>query len=114
MTKKGMTPLNDFSVIYKILKALYQSMDCDEFDMDRISANALNVNENKRAALLEMLSSEGYIYGITVKRSIDGQVMLSICNPRLTLKGIEYLNDNRLMKKAANLAKGIKDVTPGL
>lgn len=34
--------------------------------------------------------------------------------PVITLKGLEYLNDNTFMKKAANALKGIKDVIPGL
>lgn len=34
--------------------------------------------------------------------------------PRITPKGIEYLQDNNMMKKAANFLKGVKDMTPGL
>ncbi|WP_302804344.1 YjcQ family protein [Eubacterium callanderi] len=32
----------------------------------------------------------------------------------MTLKGLEYLADNTLMKKAANILKGIKETIPEL
>ena len=34
--------------------------------------------------------------------------------PEITLKGLEYLEQNGLMKRAANIAKGIKSTIPGL
>jgi len=39
---------------------------------------------------------------------------VALTRPEITLKGLEYLEENTLMKKAANLAKGIKDTIPGL
>ena len=35
-----------------------------------------------------------------------------LTRPGITLKGLEYLAENSFMKKAANLAKGIKDIIP--
>lgn len=32
----------------------------------------------------------------------------------ITLKGLEYLSENTLMKKSANIVKGIKETVPGL
>lgn len=29
---------------------------------------------------------------------------------RITIKGLEYLEENSLMRRAANMAKGIKDI----
>ena len=39
---------------------------------------------------------------------------VALTRPEITLKGLEYLEENSLMKKAANLAKGIKETIPGL
>lgn len=43
-----------------------------------------------------------------------GYPRVSLTRPEITLKGLEYLEENTLMKKAASLAKGIKDTIPGL
>lgn len=61
---------------------------------------------------MQMLVNEGYITGIGVKRSADGEVSLSVSNVRITMKGLEYLQENSLMQKAANLAKGIAEIMP--
>ena len=106
--------MDNFSVIYKILKQLEIAMDYDEFDMDFVSAKHLKISENRLIKIWEMLSNEGYVDGIKVKYGVQGDVVISVCNPKITLKGIEYLSENSLMKKAANVAKGIKDSIPRL
>lgn len=40
--------------------------------------------------------------------------LVSKGRPRLTLKGLEYLNENSLMQRAMRMAKGIKDCVPGI
>jgi hypothetical protein len=61
---------------------------------------------------MEMLAHNGYVEGISVKRSLDGDIAISLSGPRITLKGLEYLQENSLMRKAAALAKGITDLIP--
>jgi hypothetical protein len=34
--------------------------------------------------------------------------------PRITLKGMEYLEENGMMNKVGKFLKGIKEMTPGL
>lgn len=85
-------------------------MDLDEPDPDRISADALGITEQRWAAIMELLAKEGYLDGMTVKRSADGHVAIFCASPGITLKGLEYLQENSLMRKAANLAKGIAEV----
>ncbi len=107
--------MDNFNTIYKILKRLEKAMDYDEFDIEQISAESLGISRNKWCRIIEMLVQNGYIQGVTVKYSIDGNnALISSYNPVITLKGLEYLNDNALMKKIANTAKGIKDIIPGL
>lgn len=102
--------MDNFNVIYKILKRLEKAMDYDEFDIEQISAESLGINENKWCKIMEMLAQNGYIQGVNVKYSIDGNVLISTSNTRITLKGLEYLNENSFMKKAANIAKGVKEI----
>lgn len=104
--------MDNFKSIYRILRILEKAMDLDEFDTSQISPEALKLSEARWCALMEMLSDEGYIKGIKITRSVDGQILASQSNMRITLKGLEYLNENSLMKKAANLAKGVSDLIP--
>lgn len=104
--------MGDFNTIYKILAALKASMDYDEFDSRLISAERLNVSEPRRRELLRMLSQSGYITGVAFDESAAGDVMMSIGHPRLTLRGLEYLEENSLMKRAYRAAKGIKELIP--
>lgn len=106
--------MDNFTILYKILKALEKAMDYDEFDMDTVSAERLKISENRLARLWEMLWREGYVDGVAVKYSADGEALLSLNNPRITLKGLEYLSENSLMQKAAKIVKGIKESVPGL
>lgn len=108
--------MNNFSVIYKMLKALERAMDYDEFDTSQISAERLNISYQRWEKILIMLAKSGYIEGVVYDQissdynpHIEEPIM-----PVITLKGLEYLSENSLMKKAANIAKGIKDVVPGL
>lgn len=102
--------MDNFRTIYRILHYLETAMDYDEPDMDRISAKTLGITDNRWIAIMEQLVSYGYIDGVSVKRSADGAVTISECNPRITIDGLEYLAENSLMRKAANMAKGIVEI----
>lgn len=107
--------MEDFSVIYKILNALHKSMDCDEFDMDLISPERLGISRNRWLYIIRMLAERGYVEDLNVTIGADGGFSFSPGGrPRLTLSGLEYLEENSLMKRAYRLAKGIKDVLPGM
>ncbi len=104
--------MGDFDTIYKILAILKNSMDGYEFDRRLLSAEHLCISSARRTALLRMLVEEGYIKGIAFDESAGGDIVESIARPRITLKGLEYLEDNTLMKKAYRAAKGIRDLLP--
>ena len=102
--------MDNFKIIYRILRYLEKAMDYDEADIDFISASRLGISEQRWTAIMEMLVKEGYIVGIGVKRSAGGDVCLSISDIRITMKGLEYLQENSLMQKAANVVKGIAEI----
>lgn len=102
--------MDNFRVIYRILRYLEKALDYDEPNMDCISAKALKLSDQRWMALMEMLSKEGYIDGFSVQRTVDGSILISSSAPRITLKGLEYLQENSLMKKAAELAKGVAEI----
>lgn len=100
--------MDDFRIIYKILRILQNSMDLEEFDRNSISAGALGLSVPKWSRLMAMLLKEGYITGGETWNAMDcGYPRVALSRPELTLKGLEYLEENSLMKKAADLAKGI-------
>ncbi len=99
---------DSFKIIYRILKTLEKAMQYDEFDEDLISAESLRITDAQWCAVMEMLADEGYVKGLTVKRSMDGHcATVNLCNIRITMSGLEYLRENSVMKKMANTAKGI-------
>ena len=85
-------------------------MDYPEFDINRLDPEALGTSLNRRNAILEMLLKKGYIDGIAIKKYVDKESILGLGNIKITVDGLEYLEDNSLMKKAANLAKGIAEI----
>lgn len=56
--------MDNFTVIYKILKALEQAMDYDEFDIKQISHTRLNISYPRCEKILIMLAKSGYIEGV--------------------------------------------------
>ena len=103
--------MDNFKVIYKILKILEKAMDIDEFDTSSISAEALKLTEKRWQLLMTMLVDNGYVKGVVVIKTLSHE-SVKVNNIQITLKGLEYLAENSLMKKAASLAKGISDIAP--
>jgi hypothetical protein len=104
--------LDNFKIIYKLLRLLEAAMDYEEFDKNAFSAERFKISEARWIRLLEMVAKNGYIEGFSIRRGNDGHIVKSESSPQITLKGLEYLQENSLMKKAANLAKGISDIIP--
>lgn len=102
----------NFKIIYIILSTLEKAMDKEFFDVDRLSAANLDITEPKRKAILAMLLKSGYIEGFKMTRHIGDPTpnIEGLEGIRITLKGLEYLEENSLMQKAARLAKGIAEV----
>lgn len=108
--------MNNFTIVYRILKALEASMNSDEFDADAISAERLKITENRRDKLLIQLLNAGYIENLHVKKYVDEvfPTVQILPDTTITLKGLEYLEENSLMSKAKDFIKEAKDFIPGL
>lgn len=99
--------MDDFRTIYKILRILQKSMDLEEFNKNSVSAETLGLSIPKWNRIMAMLLNEGYISGGETWNAMDcGYPKVALTRPELTLKGLEYLEENSLMRKAADLAKG--------
>lgn len=106
--------MDNFKAVYTILTQLEKDMDADHPDLNKIDADALCVSENRWCRYIEMMNDLGYIKGAVVKLNVNGDLVYDCDNMRITLKGLEYLQENSIMRKIYNAAKGIKDVVPGL
>ena len=72
--------MEEFTPIYRILQILKKAMDVEEFEKELISSEAIKVNYPK----------------------------VELTRPEITLKGLEYLEENSMMKKVSKVAKGLQ------
>lgn len=98
-------------LIYRILKTLRDSMSADEFDEKRLEPERLGTDKNTRDAVLVQLLHAGYIEGPQETQYIGNTrpTLTDLQYTKITLTGLEYLEENSWMQKAARLAKGIVD-----
>ena len=103
--------MDNFKYIYRILKILEKSMDLEEFDMELIGYKELDISKLRWSRIVSMLKEQEYIQGIDVWYSLDQEYpRVKLVRPEITLNGLEYLNENSMMKKVYNAAKGIKEL----
>ena len=105
--------MDNFKAIYKLLLALERSMDLPAFDISELQLEAMGVSTERLYRYLEMLQDAGLIKNAELFTSVTGDLCLK--NPRkirITLKGLEYLQENAIMKRLYNAAKGISDLIP--
>lgn len=98
---------DNFKYIYKILSYLEKAMDYDQIDLNAISPEALKISEQRHRNILFMLQDSGYIKGLIKTSTFDDIYGFNYSHIAITLKGLEYLSENSVMRKMANLAKGI-------
>lgn len=94
--------MNNFKIIYKILCYLEASMDAEEVDLAAISHTALGISRERWEQLLILMVESGYIVGVTVQQTLGDYRphIITDIRPRITLKGLEYLAENSMMRKS--------------
>lgn len=104
--------MDNFQAVYKILSSLEAAMDCPQFDISQISAEKLKVSEERWARYIEMMIDVGYIKGVRVYENVIGETRVEGKGIRITLKGLEYLQENSMMKRIYRTVKGVKEIVP--
>ena len=97
--------MDNFRVIYRILRYLEKALDYDEPDMNCISAKTMAISERRWLSLLAMLAGENYIEVVCARESVGRKTVTSVSSVRLTLRGLEYLQENPAMKRAEAIEK---------
>lgn len=106
--------MDNFKVIYKILKELEKNMGNDKFNPYSISAEKLNVSFGKWEQLLILMQDEGYIKGLVLSDSLESPLrhIVEPVFPQITIKGMEYLSNNSFMAKAKEALKMAGEIIP--
>lgn len=104
----------NFILIFQILVLMNKYLDYEDPDWSRLSAKNFKVTETRFINIMIMLYESGYITGIEVIPLLGGHYDIKLIEPRITLKGLEYLEENTNMKKADCLIKGISEIIPRL
>ena len=100
--------MEQFKQIYRILSILRKAMDLEEWDSKLLSPEALGISLPMWSRLMAMLLKEGYITGGEAWGSFDvSYPKVKLSRPEITLKGLEYLEENSLMKKAGEMLKEV-------
>lgn len=99
--------MDNFKVIYKILRTLEKNMGNEQFSVSSISAEKMGIPFNRWEQLMIMMQDEGYIRGIVFSRSIEDRYrhISEPIFPEITIKGLEYISQNTFMAKAKELLK---------
>lgn len=104
--------MDNFKAVYRIMSALEKAMDLPAFDVQQIGHDALGVTQERWCRYMEMMADVGYIKGVETQRFITGETSVDARDIRITLKGLEYLQENGIMRKLYKAAKGVADIVP--
>lgn len=106
-----------FSIVYKLLSILYENLKNGEnTDLEKVFNNteAFPINKEYWIAIFEDLIEKGYIKNVAVLRiSGDGKKIVPLKDGiRISADGVEYLENNSVMKKAAAVWGTVKEFLP--
>lgn len=108
-------PKNDyFAIVYKILQYLYDCMvngrPVDVMDI-RWDSAAMNISKEYWEDVIRNIFEDGYIKGvILVPRIGNDKPGIKFRGLGITTKGVEYLQDNSKMAKAASCIRTVADI----
>lgn len=99
--------MDNFKIIYKILRELENNMGNEGFTVALISAETMGISYNRWEQLLIMMQDEGYIKGLVVTKALEDRFrhITEPIFPEITVKGLEYLAENSFMAKAKQALK---------
>ncbi len=106
-------PKDDFfRILYVILTELYEAKkQAKRVSLDNISPSRFKVAESYWLDIVEEAVNEELIKGVLITRTKTGRITTGFEEIDITMKGIEYLQDNAKMKKVYETLKELKDWT---
>lgn len=101
--------MDNLKIVYRILVGIEASMDSQIFDGTFLEA--LKISEERKNRILQSMIDDDLIDGFERVHYAGGYGFKAI-DPRLTIKGMEFLQENSTMQKIKNGLKDVKDITP--
>ena len=104
-----------FVVMYKVLAYLYDCMKKGVEPRPSMLANngdMLNIEESYWARIMKELVDHGYVDGVVVLGTWQGDLIVKFNHPVVTMEGVEFLQENSKMQKALNYLKEAKSALP--
>lgn len=101
-----------FSIVYKILKYLYDCLKAGkDIDPQMLTASSLGITERYWLYIMIHMIKGGYIEGAACRDYATGPEIINLPLAQITPEGIEYLLDNRIIKKVVEVMKTVREIT---
>lgn len=106
--------MKEFTAIYKILAYLNKHKGDPNFDVSEIAAGKLKLGYEEWEQIMIELQVNGYIRGLVVTQTLSDRFphIVEPIRPVITLKGMEYLQENSMMNKAEKALAKAGEVVP--
>lgn len=102
-------------IVYKFLRYLYSCMKSGEEPSEEVMANSGGMFEipyRYWAQIVDEMVANGLVRGVAVVDVWGGGKTVRFDEPRVTMEGLQYLEENSLMRKAAELLRDAKSAIP--
>lgn len=101
---------DNFKAVYRILSSLEKQMDKPTVDESEFDNEQLGISKECWIKYIEMMQDVGYIKGCHIYRNMYEDIKCDISNIQITLKGLEYFQENSIMQRIYKNDKGIKEI----
>lgn len=104
-----------FRIIYCILKELYECMKQGAgIEKEDISYERFGVPYSYRIDIIIQMQEKGFISGVKCRMTKGTGRIINYDDISITFEGVEYLEENSMMKKVKETLQNMKDIVPGL
>lgn len=102
-----------YVVMYKVIAYLYDCMKKGvEPDDEKWSHQALGIPESYWVTIVEELVEHRFICGVKVLAFMDGEKSVEPIDPRVTMEGVAFAQENTMMAKAKAFLQDAKASIP--
>ena len=104
-----------FRIIYCILKELYECMKQGVgVKKEDISYERFGVPNSYWIDIIIQMQEKGFISGVKCRMTKGTGRIINYDDISITFEGVEYLEENSMMKKVKETLQNMKDIVPGL